>query len=132
MLLRELAINEANVRAHHHRIPYTTYAIDNLLGRYFFVKRFNDAAALLEKQMAILGQDASHDYAALTLLNLGKAYLGQHRYSEAEAKLLSAYTYFEGKPKTEGLSYNLYAQIALDLLAQAWSLDVGSVERREG
>ena len=108
LLLRELTINEANVREHHHRIPYRTYTLDNLLGHYFALKRFDDAATLLEKQLAILGPEASHDYAALTLLNLGKSYLGQHRFSDAEAKLLSAYAYFENKPKTKGLGYNLY------------------------
>src|SRR5262249_8893805 len=78
-LLRELSAHEVNDRARHRRVGYPTHALSNLLAYYFAQKRFDDAVGLLEKQMDVLGGSASHAYAAHTLLNLGKAYIGQRR-----------------------------------------------------
>jgi len=88
-----------------------------LVGRYEAAKRLDLAAQLLERQVAILGAKAANPRAARALLYLGKAYAQQGRLGDAEANLREALTFFEKQPNTKGLNYNLYAQIARDLLA---------------
>jgi hypothetical protein len=55
--------------------------------------------------------------AARALLYLGKAYVQQGCLANAATHLREALAFFEKQPKTQGLNYNLYAQIARDLLA---------------
>ena len=116
-LLRALAVNEAVTRVHPGHRFYATHELGNLVGRYEAAKRLDLAAQLLERQVAILGAKAANPRAARALLYLGKAYAQQGRLGDAEANLREALTFFEKQPNTKGLNYNLYAQIARDLLA---------------
>jgi tetratricopeptide (TPR) repeat protein len=115
-LLRALAVNEV-VNGHRFYSTYSTHELGNLVGRYEAAKRLDLAAQLLERQVAILGAKAANPRAARALLYLGKAYAQQGRLGDAEANLREALTFFEKQPNTKGLNYNLYAQIARDLLA---------------
>jgi len=116
-LLRALAVNEAVARVHSGHRFYFTHELGNLIRQYEDAKRFDLAAQLLERQVAILGAEATNPRAARALLYLGKAYVQQGRLTEAAAHLREALAFFEKQPKTKGLNYNLYAQIARDLLA---------------
>jgi tetratricopeptide (TPR) repeat protein len=116
-LLRGLAVNEALARVQPGHRFYPSYELGNLVGRYKAANRFDLAAALLERRVAILGRKATNPRAAQALLDLGTAFAQQGRPVDAAAHLREALAFFEKEPKTRGLSYNLYAQIARDLLA---------------
>jgi tetratricopeptide (TPR) repeat protein len=115
-LLRALAVNEAVTRVHPGNRFYSTHELGNLVGRYEAANRLDLAAELLERQVAILGAKAANPRAARALLYLGKAYAQQGRLPDAAAHLREALEFFDKQSPTKGLNYNLYAQIARDLL----------------
>jgi uncharacterized membrane protein YhaH (DUF805 family) len=116
-LLRALAINEALARDHPGHRFYPSHELGNLVGRYEAASRLDLAVGLLERRVAILGVKATNPRAARALLDLGKAYVQQGRQADAAANLREALAFFDKQPPTKGVNYNLYAQIARDLLA---------------
>jgi uncharacterized membrane protein YhaH (DUF805 family) len=116
-LLHALAINEALARVHPSHRFYPSHELGNLVGRYEAATRHKLAVGLLERRVAILGVKATNPRAARALLDLGKAYVQQGRQADAVANLREALAFFDRQSPTKGLNYNLYAQIARDLLA---------------